>query len=291
MFLGFRSSDCNLLLRENTIKFFKKITEANCDSEIYYIHVAATSGASHLHKKMPATFFVDNILMTINALEACRLSGISRVILILSTASYTSLIKNPKEDNLHSGPILTDEYGYGYAKRMFEVLMRSYNAQYEMHISCVLVNGIIGANMNFDENVSLLTPSLIKRFYEQRLDSAPIEIWGDGTPMREFTSARDLATALLWCVRNQEVNTLLNIGNTEKVSVKELAVKIANKMNIDVERLYFDGRKNTGKFEQTTNNKEFIRLSGFKYSNLDLALDEAINFYIESKDAIENNSL
>jgi GDP-L-fucose synthase len=240
---------------------------------------------------MPATFFVDNILMTINALEACRLSGISRVILILSTASYTSLIKNPKEDNLHSGPILTDEYGYGYAKRMFEVLMRSYNAQYEMHISCVLVNGIIGANMNFDENVSLLTPSLIKRFYEQRLDSAPIEIWGDGTPMREFTSARDLATALLWCVRNQEVNTLLNIGNTEKVSVKELAVKIANKMNIDVERLYFDGRKNTGKFEQTTNNKEFIRLSGFKYSNLDLALDEAINFYIESKDAIENNSL
>jgi len=277
--LGFRSSDCDLLDKNMTHDFFLKVQQNFPEKFITYVHLAAVSGGSHLSEKVPATLFVDNIQMAINSLNACQINGISRVILVLSTACYSPDINDPNESNLHMLPIKSSEYGYAYAKRMFEVLMRAYNKQYGMKISCVLVNGIIGANMNFNPEKSILPAALIKKFVDNKLNDSIIELWGDGTPIREYTSSKDLARAIKWCVLNQQSDTLLNIGNTSKISVQELAYLIADIIGIDRRRIKFTGQVSYGKQIQATNNAKFRALSNFLYSNITEAIKEAIESY------------
>jgi nucleoside-diphosphate-sugar epimerase len=84
-----------------TNNFFLKVQQNFPEKFITYVHLAAVSGGSHLSEKVPATLFVDNIQMAINSLNACQISGISRVILVLSTACYSSDIDDPNESNLH----------------------------------------------------------------------------------------------------------------------------------------------------------------------------------------------
>lgn len=283
-FVGFRSSDCNLLDKEATKSYFLNFASSYPQVELAYIHAAAISGGSHFSDSAPATLFVENIEIAINALEACRSSGISRVILVLSTSCYSSLIDHPKESDLHKFPILTSEYGYAYAKRMLEVLMRAYNKQYDMNISCVLVNGIIGSAMNFDDSKSILPAALIKRFHSKRDDFDPIVLWGDGTPIREYTYSKDLALAIDWCLDFQERDTLLNIGNTDKITVKELALKILRMFDIDEARLKFNFEKDKGKQMQSTDNGSFLSLSHFSYSPIELALTEAIEYFRANAD-------
>jgi GDP-L-fucose synthase len=276
---GFRSSQCNLTDSESAKQFFQKFLDENTNSNVSYLHIAALSGGSHLSERIPATLFTQNITMAMNALESARLCGIKRIILVLSTACYSSKIENPREEELHNFPIETSEYGYAYAKRMFEVLMRAYNQQHQMEISCVLVNGIIGAGMHFGEDRSILPAALIKKFYLARANDSKIELWGDGTPIREYTSARDLARALIWCVSNQEKNTLLNIGNNQKTTVKELALLIARKMGIEENRISFEGGISAGRKIQSTDNTLFRKLSNFQYEDIDNAIESAINFF------------
>jgi GDP-L-fucose synthase len=277
--LGFRSTDCNLLHKKNTVEFFTSIRSKFPDKSISYIHIAAVSGGSHLSERIPATLFVENIEMAINSLEACRSSKINRVILVLSTSCYSSQLQDPSEQDLHKYPIDTAEFGYSYAKRMFEVLMRAYNKQYKMQISCVLVNGIIGQGMNFDPSKSILPAALIKKFVDNKNNENEIELWGNGEPIREYSSSKDLALALDWCLSNQKPDTLLNIGNSSKISVIELAFLIAEIIGIDKNRIKFNGSKTSGKQIQSTNNGKFVGLSDFKYENIDSAIKEAILSY------------
>lgn len=278
--LGFRSSDCNLLDKISTIDFFDKVRKNNKGKNVTYIHIAAVSGGSHLSDKIPATLFVENMEMAINSLEACRISNINRVILVLSTACYSSKLDNPSESDLHKYPIETSEFGYSYAKRMLEVLMRAYNKQYKMNISCVLVNGIIGAGMKFDPSISILPAALIQKFIDNKSNESAIELWGDGKPIREYTSSKDLASALDWCLRNQEPSTLLNIGNTNKISVKELSFLIADLVGIDKNRIKFNGSQTSGKSIQATNNCNFVERSNFQYESIETPIKDAIYTYL-----------
>lgn len=278
--LGFRSSDCNLLDKISTIDFFDKVRKNNKGKNVTYIHIAAVSGGSHLSDKIPATLFVENMEMAINSLEACRISNINRVILVLSTACYSSKLDNPSESDLHKYPIETSEFGYSYAKRMLEVLMRAYNKQYKMNISCVLVNGVIGSGMKFDPSISILPAALIQKFIDNKSNESTIELWGDGKPIREYTSSKDLASALDWCLRNQEPNTLLNIGNTNKISVKELSFLIADLVGIDKNRIKFNGSQTSGKSIQATNNCNFVERSNFQYESIETPIKDAIYTYL-----------
>jgi GDP-L-fucose synthase len=278
--LGFRSTDCNLLDKKITIDFFDKVRKNNADKSFTYIHIAAVSGGSHLSDKIPATLFVENMEMAINSLEACRITKINRVILVLSTSCYSSKLNDPSESELHSYPIETSEFGYSYAKRMLEVLMRAYNKQYQMNISCVLVNGIIGSGMKFDPSISILPAALIKKFIDNKSNESIIELWGDGTPIREYTSSKDLASALDWCLRNQKPNTLLNIGNSNKISVKELSFLIADLIGIDKNRIKFNGSQTSGKSIQATNNCNFLEQSNFQYESIETPIKDAIYTYL-----------
>lgn len=275
-----RSNNCDLTNMESLTEWLTLSTDPAMISGI--IHLAAYSGGAHLSKMKPADMFRDNMVMAINVLEAARKFKVKRVILTLSNACYPENFHNPSEANLHSGPASGIDYSYAYAKRMMEPLMRAYNDQYSMEISCVLVNGIIGPNMNFRNNESILPAALIRRFYEEKINGGEnFTVWGDGTPIREYSYSEDLAKATLWCFENQPINSLLNIGSTEKISVKKCALAIAKSLDIPIDKLYFDVSKIGGRQIQVTDNSQFITLSNFKYSTFDNSISKTVRWFTD----------
>ena len=273
-FIFVNSSDFNLLDFETSLN---KITDLNRAHKISgVIHLAAKSGGAELSKNMPATLFRDNIIMTLNLLEICRIINVKRVILTQSTTCYSHELRDPTENMIHSGPLSGIDYSYGYAKRMFEPIMRSYNSEFNMEISNVLVNGIIGPYMNFRDGESILPAALIKRFYSHKDSNDRLEVWGDGSPIREYSFSTDLAKAMLWCFDNQSTNTLLNIGSSEKITVKQCAIEICLAFGISVERLYFNNSKPNGRLIQSTNNNMFVSLSSFNYMKFPIGIKLAI---------------
>jgi len=283
-FIFVDTSDFNLLNFDSSLKHIEKLSKKFLISGV--IHLAAKSGGAELSRNKPATLFSENIIMVLNLLAVCKKLGISRVILTLSTTCYSNEIIAPAENMLHSGPLLGADYSYGYAKRMFDPIMRSYNTEFGMKISCILVNGIIGPFMNFRDGESILPAALIKRFYGLKNGAKQLEVWGDGSPIREYTFSTDLAEATIWCFNNQEINTLLNIGSTEKITVKQCALEICSVLDIDPNRLFFDSSKPNGRLIQNTSNAEFVSRSNFVYTPFSKMIHTTVRWY---ESALNNN--
>jgi len=250
------------------------------------IHLAAKSGGAHLSDTQPADIFRENMLMAVNILETARKFNIPRVIMTLSTACYSENIESPTEESLHSESATGKDYAYAYAKRMMEPLMRAYNQQYATEVSCVLVNGIIGPNMNYRENESILPAALIRRFYDAKLNGKNhLTVWGDGSPILEYSDSGDLARAIMWCFENQPKDTLLNIGSTEKITVRKCAESIAKALGINPNNLEFDSGKNGGRKIQSTDNSKFRALSNFEYTPFEVSITKTVNWYVNQKNS------
>jgi GDP-L-fucose synthase len=284
MFSFVTSKDFDLTNYDQSFRYLKTLVEERGIEGI--IHLAARSGGSLLSKNFPASLMRDNLVMTLNLLEISKSLGIKRLVLTLSTAAYSDELENPTELQLHTGPLTGIDYGYGYAKRLLQPLMNAYNQQYSMQISSILVNGIVGPYMNFREGESILPASLIRRFSKKALENDMLEVWGDGSPIREYTLSTDLARAAYWCYFNQDPNTVLNIGSSEKITVRQCALTIARLLGIDESRLTFDSSKPNGRQRQSTNNEQFKSLSNFEYTSFDKSIAITLEWY---KFALENH--
>jgi nucleoside-diphosphate-sugar epimerase len=164
---------------------------------------------------------------------------------------------------------------------MQEVLMRSFNQQYGMDISSVLVNGIIGGKMNFNPLSRILPASLICEIYRAKEENVPVRIAFDSRVRREYTWSADLARAILWCVSFQARDSLLNIGDSKPVSITELVRLIEKSIELPSELLTLEEVPTTGRLVQKTVNESFLKVSNFQYSPLADAVSDAVSWYIE----------
>lgn len=248
------------------------LTSINPDS---IIHLAALSGGRQLSSKRPADLLLNNSIMASNLLSEAQKMGIMRIGLALSGACYASVSSRlAKESEFHDAAILEDDYSYAYSKRYLEVAMRAFNSQFGMNIYSFVINGVIGLEMNYSPEKALMIPSLIQKISSARDHKDPIEVWGDGSPKRQYTWSQDIVRNIFWCHENQPSSTILNIGTNEVVTVAECAILICQNFGIDASRLNFDISKGNGKATQLTDNANFIRLSGFRYENFHSSIEK-----------------
>lgn len=231
------------------------------------LHFAALSGGIAYSTAKPATLLRDNVLMTFNLLEAVRLLNVGKIALTLSTGMYPTHAPNPlREDYIFDGQPHETNYSYSHAKRLIDPAVRAYRTEYGTRAIGLAVNGIFGPNMNFREGESIMVAALIRRFYENRLGQDPITIWGDGSPLREYTYSQDLARAFMWCLDHYDDVQFLNIGSTEENSVKNTAYLIAELLDVDPKRVQFDTSKPAGIHRKATDNSRFVGQSQFAYT-------------------------
>lgn len=273
-FIFFSSKECDLTNFENTVSFVKNI---NPDA---ILHLAALSGGVELSTNYPATLLRDNILMTFNILEAARIAKCAKTVLTLSSGMYPPEAPIPiNERTIHSGPPHISNYSYSHAKRIMEPALRAYRSEYEMNIIGVVPNGIYGEGDDFRHQSSTMLPALIRRFFENRSTNKPIIVWGDGTPVREYTYSKDMAQCFLWCLDNYNNSQILNVGTNEEHSIKDIAFMIADMLEIDKSRILFDPTKPGGIHKKSMDNSTFSELSNFQYSSLSEGLRYTIDWF------------
>jgi GDP-L-fucose synthase len=230
--------------------------------------------------KHPARMLRDNVLMTINILEAARKHNVKKTIMTLTTGMYPAKAPLPlKEDYIHNGYPHESNYGSSFAKRLIAPAIRAYREEYGMNVIGLVPNGIFGENDNFNYEGAPMVPTLIRRFYENRNTDLKITIWGDGTPLREYTYSKDLAKIYMWALENYDEAQIINVGTTEENSVADIAYMIADIMNICRDRITFDTTKPKGIFQKSTDNSHFLSLSKFQYTPFRVGLEKTILWF------------
>jgi len=273
-FIFSNSKVCNLLERESVVKY----VSASKPNAI--IHLAAVCGGIALSMDRPATLLRDNVCMDINILEAARMAKVKKIIMSLSTGMYPTNAPLPiREEYIHNGYPHSSNYSYSFAKRLIDSLIKAYRKEYKLNGIGLVPNGIFGENCNFDNKSSTMVPALIRRFYENKDNNRKIVIWGDGTPLREYTYSKDIARAYMWCLENYNAEQILNIGTTEEFSVKKIAFMIAEILGVDKKRIEFDTTKPNGQLRKNTDNSKFVKISKFKYTPFEEGLKNTIEWF------------
>jgi GDP-L-fucose synthase len=271
------SKNLNLLDFESTKKF---VSDWKPDAIIHY---AAISGGLQLTQNYPASIMRDNIMMNYNIVESARLTNRSKVLLTLSAACYPLGTSVPmKEEDFHKGFPHEANYSYAFSKRLIDPMIKSYRKEYGMDLVGIISGAIIGPRSNFNPKSSTALPGIIRRFYENKEGNSQIIVWGDGSPVRQFTSDEDVGRISMWFIENYSDSKILNISTPEETSIKDAAYMIAEFMGIDSNRLKFDTTKLNGAQSQSLDSSKFLSLSGFNYIKSRDAIKRAVDYFVEN---------
>lgn len=248
-------------------------------------HLAARVGGVKANNDALGTFYHDNVLMNAHLLEVCKHNSITNLVSMLSTCVYpdAAYVQYPlTEEQLHMGPPHDSNFGYAYAKRMLDVQTRAYRKQYGVNYITVIPNNLFGEHDNFHLENGHVIPSLIRKIWEAKLNNHPtVEIWGDGSSLREFTYSGDIARILLKVAKEYNEEIPLNIGNTEEHSIASVAKKLVEYLEYDG-KLVFNTNKPIGQFKKPSSNKRLLEKTSWKledYTPFDIALKKTCEWF------------
>ncbi len=191
-----------------------------------YIFVAAAKvGGINANNTKPAEFIYENLTIQSNIIHNAYLSGVTKLLFLGSSCIYPKLASQPiKEEYLLSGPLEPTNNAYAVAKIAGIMMCQSYNKQYGTNYISLMPTNLYGPGDNFDLSASHVLPALIRKFDDAKKSNAPeVEVWGSGTPKREFLHVDDLAAASVFLMNNYNDSEIVNVGTGEDISIKEVA--------------------------------------------------------------------
>jgi GDP-L-fucose synthase len=200
----------------------------------YVFLAAARVGGIRANDTYPADFIRDNLLIQTNVIDAAFRVGVTKLLFLGSSCIYPKLAPQPmKEEHLLTGPLEPTNEPYAVAKIAGMSMCRSYNRQHGTNYVSAMPTNLYGPGDNFDLETSHVLPALIRRFHEATLEGrASVELWGTGTPRREFLYVDDLADALLHLMlhfdSSPEGPDFVNVGVGQDVPIAELASMVAD---------------------------------------------------------------
>ncbi|ANU27623.1 GDP-L-fucose synthase [Planococcus versutus] len=206
----------------------------------YVFLAAAKVGGIVANNDFPADFIRDNLMIQTNVIDAAHRNGVQKLLFLGSTCIYPRLAPQPmREDSLLTGELEATNEPYAIAKIAGIKMCQSYNRQYGTNFISVMPTNLFGPNDNFDLDSSHVLPALIRKFHEAKINNTPtVEVWGTGTPKREFLYSDDLAEAVIYLMNTYDGDELVNIGMGKDISIKELAEKIGKTVGYDGEIVF-----------------------------------------------------
>jgi GDP-L-fucose synthase len=198
-----------------------------------YVFVAAAKvGGIKANDTLPADFIRINLQIETNIIDAAYRVGVKKLLFLGSSCIYPKLAPQPmKEEHLLSGYLEPTNDAYALAKIAGIVMCKSYNRQYGTNFIAAMPTNLYGPGDNFDLETSHVMPALMRKFHDAKVSgAAEVEVWGTGSPRREFLYVEDLADALVYLMdhldapRDREAEKMfVNVGVGEDVTIKELA--------------------------------------------------------------------
>ena len=213
----------------------------------YVFLVAGTVGGIMANSTRPAEFLYDNMLIHGTVVEASHAYDATKLLYLGSSCIYPRQSTQPiTEEQLLTGPLEPTNEAYALAKITGIKLCDSYRQQYGANFISAMPTNLYGPNDNFDLNSSHVLPALMRKFHDAKLNGADqVEIWGTGSPLREFLHVDDLADACLFLMDNYDSAGHVNVGTGIDQPIRELAEMVRDVVYPEAE-LVFDHTKPDG---------------------------------------------
>ncbi|MHA1230800.1 MAG: GDP-L-fucose synthase family protein [Candidatus Helarchaeota archaeon] len=234
--------------KELDLKNQKQVKDFFSKEKPEYVFLAAAKvGGILANNTYPAEFIYDNLMIQSNVIHYAFKYNVKKLLFLGSSCIYPKYSKQPiKEEYLLDGKLEKTNEAYAIAKIAGIKMCQAYNKQYNTKFISAMPTNLYGPNDNFDMNNSHVLAALIRKFYESKLYSKPyVEIWGTGSPKREFLYVDDLAEACIFLMNNYSDSEIINIGVGKDISIKELAFLIKDIIKYDGE-IIFDKSKPDG---------------------------------------------
>lgn len=189
------------------------------------IHLAAHVGGIGANREHPAEFFYDNLMMGVQLMHQAWKRGVEKFVAIGTVCAYPKFTPVPfKEDDIWNGYPEETNAPYGLAKKMLLVQAQSYRQQYGYNAIFLLPVNLYGPGDNFNPKSSHVIPALIRKCIEaQESGQSEVQIWGDGSPTREFLFVEDAARGIVMASEKYNGAEPVNLGSGFEISIKDLA--------------------------------------------------------------------
>jgi GDP-L-fucose synthase len=213
----------------------------------YVFMAAARVGGIVANNTYRAEFIYNNLMIQNNVIQESYLHGVKKLLFLGSSCIYPKLAPQPlKEDYLLTGLLEPTNEPYAIAKIAGIKMCEAYRSQYGCNYISVMPTNLYGPNDNYDLQNSHVLPALIRKFHTAKIENLPqVEIWGTGSPMREFMHVDDLAEACYYLMQNYDEADFLNVGTGEDVTIKDLAMLVKDIVGYQGE-IFFNTSKPDG---------------------------------------------
>lgn len=233
-----RSSEYDLCVMENCQR-------AAAHQDII-IHLAAHVGGIGLNREKPAELFYDNLMMGAQLIHAAYQAGVEKFVCVGTICAYPKFTPVPfKEDDIWNGYPEETNAPYGVAKKALLVQLQAYRQQYGFNGVYLLPVNLYGPEDNFNPNSSHVIPALIDKVHHaQKQGQKKLQVWGDGSPTREFLYSTDAARGIVMATQLYDESEPVNLGTNYEISIRDLVELICELMEFDGEIIWETDKPN-----------------------------------------------
>jgi GDP-L-fucose synthase len=255
-----------------------------CEGKEIVFHLAGVKGSPAMTAKRPGSFLVPTIQFSINMLEAARRSGVKNYLFTSSVGVYAPAEVFYEDSVWQTFPSENDKFA-GWAKRICELQVEAFSIEYGWNnISIVRPANVYGPYDNFDPENAMVIPSLIRRAMS---GERTLKVWGDGSPIRDFIFARDVAKGMMLAVE-KGITEPINLGSGKGFKIKEVAEIIASNVPGGPIEIQWDKTKPMGDAKRLMN---MNRASSYGFScttDIESGIIETIKWFSENKDRVDD---
>jgi GDP-L-fucose synthase len=249
----------------------------------YVLLAAAKVGGILANDSLPVQFLQDNLAIQNNVIAAAFGNGTKKLLFLGSSCVYPRLAPQPiTEASLLSGPLEPTNEWYALAKIAGIKLCEAYRRQYGFNAISVMPTNLYGPEDNFDLSSSHVLPALLRKFHEATLRAdSTVEVWGSGTPRREFLHVDDLAAACLFLMERYDSAGWINVGTGTELTIAELAATLARVTRFEGD-IRFDKSKPDGTPRKLLDSSRITALGWTARIGLEEGLRSTYDWYRQS---------
>lgn len=245
------------------------------------IHTAAMVGGVGANMEYPANFFYNNIMINTNVIEQAKNHNVDKLVCFLSTCVFPDKVEYPlDESKIHLGEPHFSNAPYAYAKRMADIQIQAYNKQYNTKYFSVIPCNVYGPSDNYHLQNGHVIPTLIHKCYLAKQNNTIFEVWGNGSPLREFIYSEDVANIIDLLIQKYDGIDPVIISNPKEYSIKELVDLIVEYVGFEGEVKWLSDKPN-GQHRKPSSNQRLKSIIGeYNFTTLEIGLKKAVDFFI-----------